>query len=272
MKRRLLTLLLLLALPLPLPAGQAQETAEQAQARAAERAEQIQNRAADIGTRSSAVAEAETDLKDAQSADPFDSEEAQKKAEAALLRTGPTGPDIQPITATWTEIVPSSATVTALNNRIENTASTLQANAVELDQAISDLGAKVTKMAIVVNLQSDVLFDFDKAEIKPAAEQALARVALIIRKKGTGKVLIEGHTDAMGSVAYNQKLSERRAMAVKNWLVQHGAIVPDRMVTKGYGESRPVAPNTNADGTDNPEGRAKNRRVEITIATVEDRG
>jgi outer membrane protein OmpA-like peptidoglycan-associated protein len=124
----------------------------------------------------------------------------------------------------------------------------------------------------VVNLQSDILFDFDKAKIKPAAQQALTKVALIIKKKGTGRVLIAGHTDAKGSEAYNQKLSERRAMAVKNWLVQHGAIAPDRLVTKGYGEARPVAPNTHPDGTDNPEGRARNRRVEITISTVQNNG
>ena len=213
---------------------------------------------------------------DSDPVDPYDSEEAQKKAEAALLRTGPTGPDIvpvismaEPVVASSDTLVVSSDTSVARESRVQDDSGGLKADVVSLDKAVSDLNAKVTTMAIIVNLQSGVLFDFDKATIKPAAEQALANVALIIREKGTGKVYIDGHTDAMGSKAYNQKLSERRAEAVKNWLVEHGRISKDVLITRGFGETKPVAPNTFDDGTDNPEGRARNRRVEITIPTAQ---
>jgi len=302
-----LLLLLLPALPLPLQAGPEEIEAEarQLEAQAAARADQVlgelralvqelelknqeqiqqaseqvhalaeeaKQQAADIETRTRAAVQAVTDPERTEGADLYDSEEAQKKAEAALLRTGPTGPDIRPLVPTITDIVIVKTDIVALSKAVQGKDNALAARVIGLDQAISDLGAKVTPMAIVVNLQSDVLFDFDKAEIKPAAQQALTKVALVIKNKGTGKVVIEGHTDAKGSEAYNQQLSERRATAVKNWLVRHGSIAPDRLVTKGYGETRPVAPNTHPDGTDNPEGRAKNRRVEITIATVQENG
>ncbi len=201
--------------------------------------------------------------------DPYDSREAQKKAEAALLRTGPTGPGIVPIVSSTEPVVASFDTIIGRESHIRDEGGGLQADVISLDRAISDLDAKVTTTAIIVNLQSDILFDFDKATLKPAAKQALARVALIIREKGTGKVHIDGHTDSIGSEAYNQKLSERRANAVKSWLVSHEGVPEDLLVARGFGETRPVAPNTLDDGTDNPEGRARNRRVVITIPTAE---
>ncbi len=72
------------------------------------------------------------------------------------------------------------------------------------------------------------------------------------------KIEIAGHTDSVGSEMYNLRLSEARANAVRDYLIQHG-ISPDRLIAKGYGESRPIAPNTTR------EGRAKNRRVEFTV-------
>jgi photosystem I P700 chlorophyll a apoprotein A2 len=138
----------------------------------------------------------------------------------------------------------------------------------EVLEAVSDLKAKRTGFAIIVDLKSDVLFDFNKADIKPEAAASLAKVALIIKKKARGRVLIEGHTDSVGTDEYNQKLSERRAEAVRRWLADRHGINPDIMAVKGWGEARPVAPNTNPDGSDNPAGRALNRRVVITIPTA----
>jgi len=77
-------------------------------------------------------------------------------------------------------------------------------------------------------------------------------------------VTIEGHTDSIGSDAYNQRLSERRAAAVKQYLVSKG-VGADRLTTVGRGEKDPVAPNTTPDGKDNPEGRAMNRRAELKV-------
>ncbi|OGQ07010.1 MAG: hypothetical protein A3G32_07385 [Deltaproteobacteria bacterium RIFCSPLOWO2_12_FULL_40_28] len=142
---------------------------------------------------------------------------------------------------------------------------TLVSDVENLNKAIADLGAEVTQTKIEVELSSDILFDFDKATIKPEAHESLKKVALIIRAKTAKKVFIGGYTDSKGDDAYNLSLSEKRAMAVKNWFVENEKIMPTFFTTQGFGETQSVAPNTNPDGSDNPEGRTKNRRVEIQI-------
>ncbi len=139
--------------------------------------------------------------------------------------------------------------------------------ALNLRQAIADLRAQVLDNEIIIQLSADVLFDFDKADIKPEAEEQLHKVALIIKQKGKGIVVIHGHTDAKGSEDYNQALSIRRARAVQLWLVDKGE-TRARYKVIGHGETEPVAANSKPDGTDNPEGRAQNRRVEISVQTV----
>lgn len=120
----------------------------------------------------------------------------------------------------------------------------------------------------VIRLPSDVLFAFGSAELSPAAQQAVAAVDDEIGSGGTGTVTIEGHTDAIGSDADNQGLSERRAAAVRVALeAELGSGFEYRSV--GFGESRPVASNTRPDGTDDPDGRALNRRVEIRTGSAE---
>ena len=81
----------------------------------------------------------------------------------------------------------------------------------------------------------------------------------------SNRVTIEGHTDAKGLEPYNQKLSERRATAVRQWLMVTGGLGGMHFLTSGYGAKRSVAPNLKPDGSDNPEGRQKNRRVEIVV-------
>ncbi len=111
---------------------------------------------------------------------------------------------------------------------------------------------------VIDRLTIHVNFDFDKANIR-SADVAEAQKALDFVKKYPGsKVSIQGHTDGIGTVPYNEALSERRAAAVKTWLVDHGAD-GSRMQTVGYGKSRPIADNST------PEGRFQNRRVEILI-------
>ena len=107
-------------------------------------------------------------------------------------------------------------------------------------------------------------FDFNKATIKPAFTPVLDEAARLLQDNPAVRVSIEGHTDSIGTVAYNQRLSERRANAVKSYLVSRG-VAADRLETVGYGKSQPIAPNTTPDGRDNPEGRAMNRRVELKI-------
>ncbi len=129
---------------------------------------------------------------------------------------------------------------------------------------VEDLAIKETKTEVRIELSGDILFDFDKATLRPAATPMLERVAEIIRKYGKPMVRIEGHTDSKGSHEYIVKLSRRRADSVKDWLVKNGAI-GGVLVTKGLAEAQPVAPNQNPDGSDNPEGRQKNRRVSIVV-------
>ena len=135
----------------------------------------------------------------------------------------------------------------------------------ELQRALKDLGAEVTPQEIKVNLSADLLFDFDKADIKAAAEPELMKVATVLKSYPNARISIEGHTDGKGSDAYNQPLSERRADVVAQWLAAHTGASPANIHTRGWGKTKPIAPNTNPDGTDSPEGRAKNRRVEITV-------
>ncbi|GAA3762104.1 hypothetical protein GCM10022225_54790 [Plantactinospora mayteni] len=116
---------------------------------------------------------------------------------------------------------------------------------------------------VEVTLGADVLFAFGKADLTPAANQRLARVAERIRSQASGTVLVDGHTDSIGSEADNLRLSRRRAEAVRDALVALLAGAPVTFRVSGYGEQKPVAPNSTPDGDDDPVGRAKNRRVEI---------
>jgi OmpA-OmpF porin, OOP family len=104
-----------------------------------------------------------------------------------------------------------------------------------------------------------VNFDFDKSNIRADARPVLDEAISVLQREGGIAVIAEGHTDAVGTDAYNQRLSERRAAAVRDYLVK-GGISSSRIRTAGFGESRPVASN------DTAEGRAQNRRVELRIS------
>ena len=143
--------------------------------------------------------------------------------------------------------------------------SALKAESIAVQAALKDLGAKVSETEVQIELPGDVLFDFDKWNIRPDAEESMKKVGDIIKAYKNPQVIISGHTDSKGSGEYNLGLSQKRANSVKNWLVEKAGIEPDIMKTIGSGESKPVAANTNPDGTDNLEGRQKNRRVEIVI-------
>jgi outer membrane protein OmpA-like peptidoglycan-associated protein len=134
-----------------------------------------------------------------------------------------------------------------------------------LEAALKDLGATVTETEIRIDLSADVLFDFDKSDIKKEAEPSLQKVATVLGANPSSKVTIEGHTDGKGADAYNQTLSEQRAASVKQWLVANAKVNGASVTTKGWGKTKPIAHNTKPDGSDDPEGRAKNRRVEIVV-------
>jgi outer membrane protein OmpA-like peptidoglycan-associated protein len=112
---------------------------------------------------------------------------------------------------------------------------------------------------------SEVLFDFDKATLRPEALPALNYVAQVVQQ--TGKpVTVEGHTDAIGTDAYNMRLSEQRALTVRFEIGRRMALALP-IEARGLGKSAPIADNQYPDGTDNPTGRQLNRRVEIVVNT-----
>jgi outer membrane protein OmpA-like peptidoglycan-associated protein len=170
--------------------------------------------------------------------------------------------------ATTTKIKDVAYRVGDLNYRIGD----LNYRIGDLNYRVDGLGGKVeslqvkeTTTEVRIDLSADVLFAFDKADLLPEARQTLAQAAAIIREKAKGAVRIDGYTDAKGSDVYNQRLSELRAASVENWFKQSGHLTDVSFVAKGYGAKNPVAPNTKPDGSDDPDGRQKNRRVEITI-------
>src|SRR5205807_2015347 len=130
---------------------------------------------------------------------------------------------------------------------------------------VQDIEIKETPTEVRVDMAADVLFDFDKANLLPKADETLKKAADFVRDRAKGgAVRIEGHTDSKGNDAYNQKLSERRAASVKSWFVAHG-LSNVKFSTEGFGAKKPAAPNTKPDGSDDPDARQKNRRVELVI-------
>lgn len=128
----------------------------------------------------------------------------------------------------------------------------------ELASQVAELEARQTERGLVLTL-GDVLFDFDKAGLKPGAERVVDRLTMFLNEYPERKVMIEGFTDSVGAEAYNKDLSQRRARSLRNALVQQG-ISTDRIETRGYGENYPVASN------DTAAGRQQNRRVEVVIS------
>ncbi|HEV2047380.1 MAG TPA: OmpA family protein [Chthoniobacterales bacterium] len=141
----------------------------------------------------------------------------------------------------------------------------LQQKELDLEKARQEFQAQQSGRSLSMNLSGDVLFDYDKAALKPEAELALKKVAVVLSQFPESKVTVEGYTDSKGTKATNMQLSRERAQSVKDWLVKNGGVAAPTISTKGFGEQYPMAPNKNADGSDNPLGRALNRRVSIIV-------
>jgi outer membrane protein OmpA-like peptidoglycan-associated protein len=136
-------------------------------------------------------------------------------------------------------------------------------SAADTVRLLDELGARVEGGVTHVDLAGDVLFDFGSAAVRSDAAAQLVKVAHVLRQKAQSEVQVIGHTDAVGSDDANQKLSEARAIAVMAWLNQHEGIPADLLKARGLGEKQPIAHNAKPDGSDDPAGRARNRRVEI---------
>ena len=144
------------------------------------------------------------------------------------------------------------------NAAAERAKAQLAARDAQIKKLQDSLNAKQTDRGTLVTF-GDVLFDLNKAELKPSGMTNIIQLAQFLRDNPERQVIIEGYTDSTGSDAYNQSLSQARATSVMAALVRQG-IDPKRIVAQGYGKQYPVADNSSSAG------RAQNRRVEVTIS------
>ena len=166
----------------------------------------------------------------------------------------------------------SAAEIAALRERTATVSQEADSLRRAADQANERLNAALTQLRTLVteitNLRettrglvislSDILFDVDKATLRSGSEQNVRRIAAILNQYPEHQIAVEGHTDATGGDAYNQRLSEDRAASVRASLVA-GGVDPGRITSRGYGKTQPVATNESA------EGRQQNRRVEVIV-------
>ena len=126
-----------------------------------------------------------------------------------------------------------------------------------------DAAKPVQSCGTVITLEDSVLFDFGSSDLRSEASTTLTNLATVLKDSKAPKVQVQGHTDSVSDDASNQTLSEKRAKAVTEALTSNGVTASIESV--GYGETKPVAPNENSDGSDNPAGRRLNRRVEVFV-------
>jgi len=126
------------------------------------------------------------------------------------------------------------------------------------------IGPDGCPVPVSIDLQG-VTFAYDRATLEAEAKSVLDEAVKILLRHPNLKVEVAGHTDSRGDAEYNQRLSERRAKAVYDYLVENGVDESRLIGPIGFGETRPLVPNQNPDGSDNPQGRAENRRTELNI-------
>ncbi len=128
-----------------------------------------------------------------------------------------------------------------------------------------DVEVQETDDQTIYRISGTVLFDFDRADLRPEALDVLDEIRAAIKDRGeSGTIEIAGHTDAVGTAEYNYDLSVRRATGVALWFRERVPAGQDIQAI-GYGETQPIAPNEKDDGSDDPTGRAQNRRVEVIV-------
>jgi outer membrane protein OmpA-like peptidoglycan-associated protein len=189
---------------------------------------------------------------------------------AAVIAVGLTAPAVRAQQPKIDDPIPPGAKGTVLSisgevRPIEGLVSQVAGRTESLAAALTALNAQTTATEIRIAMSADVLFDFNKADIKKDAEPSLTHVVTVLTSYPQAAVTIEGYTDAKGSDAYNQRLSEQRAEAVRAWLAAQRGLAGIQFTTRGFGAAHPVAPNRKPDGSDDPLGRQKNRRVEIVV-------
>jgi outer membrane protein OmpA-like peptidoglycan-associated protein len=139
----------------------------------------------------------------------------------------------------------------------------------QISETLEEFDATEVDGGFRLTLPDSILFDFGSAELRPDSSPALTLIAEVLEFYADAEIIVVGHTDSVGSPASNQALSEQRARSVVDVLISEHRISADRLASEGRGADEPVAPNVNPDGSDNPDGRQLNRRVEIVVLTDE---
>lgn len=171
----------------------------------------------------------------------------------------------QTTSSTDQQIATQQADLEKRRMELDRRSAELQQKEADLERARQTLQTQESGRSLSMNLSGDVLFDYDKATLKPEAQDALKKVGVVLSQFPESKVTVEGYTDSKGSAEHNLRLSRDRAQTVINWLVTNGGLNAANIAASGRAEDNPVAPNKNADGSDNPAGRALNRRVSIIV-------
>lgn len=195
--------------------------------------------------------------------DSADAREAEQAAIAALSLER----DIEPLPRSEITVAPAGASGGTGGGAV-STATTQPATSsnASVQRVFTEFDAQQTPDGLLLTLPENVLFDFDRADLRPDARSALQKIETVLAEYAAVPVRVIGHTDAKGDDAYNQALSERRAEAVRAWLAERDA---DRALSAvGRGETEPVAPNETPAGRDDEAGRQRNRRVEILLEGV----
>ena len=176
-----------------------------------------------------------------------------------LLSDKPDVPN-RPKIASGNRLNPSKTSEDAADSDISG-AGNIPAGFSNLDELLSGTGRVGTRTAPIM-MPTDLLFDYDSANLRPGATANLQKLGQLIQRNPQSVFKVEGHTDSFGSDQYNLDLSQRRAETVKSWLVENMAINPDRIQTQGYGKLRLLVPSDRS-----VDEQQLNRRVEIVIRT-----
>ncbi|PYY00295.1 MAG: flagellar motor protein MotB, partial [Acidobacteria bacterium] len=240
-------------------AREAQEREAQARAQAAAEAQRRQQAEEDRATAEAARGEAERMRKEAelaaQQAQQAKAQAEQAKAEAEAARQAALAQQ-QQLAAEADKSRAAAQEADRLRQQAEKDKAELRARLLQQLNAV--LETHDSARGLIANM-GDVLFQTGKYELKPEARERLAKVSGILLAYSSLKVAIEGHTDAVGTDDYNQRLSEQRAEAVRNYFVNQG-VAATSVTARGFGKMQPIA------GNDTPEGRQRNRRVELVLS------
>lgn len=188
--------------------------------------------------------------------DDADDPATELAAETAVARLG--GARAGAVRPSVRKLVAEVRNVAGLAGNLGGATRGIKASVQDVAGAMRELDAAESELEVRIALPADVLFDVDKAVIRPDAARALAHLATVVRAY-SGEVRLTGHTDSDASDAHNLDLSKRRAESVRTWLVEKEALAASRFVTEGMGEANPVAPN------DTPANKQLNRRVEVVV-------